>query len=251
MSTASNWPFLRIAHRGAAGLEPENTLRAMQRAIDLGVEMVEIDVRPCGDGTLMVIHDDTLDRVAGAPVRVSDLTVEQLQQFDLGKGECVPRLDEALDLLCGKVLVNLDQKADGIAPQLLQAIDHAGNRQDVMLSGNARATFAAFRELAPDVHIALSIDAHRRDWLQILSAKWLKDAARGQAATLVGMARAAGLGGVTLDYHLASRNVVHYCKQAGLHVLTWTVDDLPTMRALRDAGVDGITSNRPDLLMRL
>ena len=66
-----SWPFLRIAHRGAAGLEPENTMRGIEAALRFGVEMVEIDVRPCADGTLVVVHDDDLERVAGRSGRVS------------------------------------------------------------------------------------------------------------------------------------------------------------------------------------
>lgn len=251
MSPASGWPFLRIAHRGAAGLEPENTLRAIERALRLGVEMVELDVRPCSDGTLMVVHDATLERVAGDPRAVAHLSVAALQQVNVGKGERVPTLEEALALLKGRALVNLDQKADGLASQVIAAIDRAGNREETMLSGFAPRTFAAMQQRAPEVHLALSIDAQRSQagWI-LLSRRWAP-AARGLASRIIARARALGMAGVTLQYHLAAPQVVPVCQRAGLHVLTWTVDDLHTMRQLRASGVDGITSNRPDLLMQL
>lgn len=245
------WPFLRIAHRGAAGLAPENTLRGIEVALRCGVEMVEIDTRPCKDGTLVVIHDATLERVAGMKLRVSDLTLAELQRVDVGEGERVPTLVEALALLKGRALVNIDQKVDDIAPALLDAIDRAGSRSETILSGGARRTFRAMRALAPEVPCALSLDARWRDAPRIALARWTAAGARGQAGRFIAGARCAGATALTLDYQLADARVVSRCKRAGLPVYTWTVDDLATMRRLRRAGVDGITSNRPDLLMRL
>src|SRR5260370_38113637 len=76
-------PFLRIAHRGAAGLALENTLGGIEKALSYGVDMVEIDVRPCADGTLVVFHDDELKRVTGRPGRVSTSTLADLRSVDL------------------------------------------------------------------------------------------------------------------------------------------------------------------------
>jgi glycerophosphoryl diester phosphodiesterase len=243
--------FLRIAHRGAAALEPENTLRAIEAALRIGVEMVEIDVRPCADGTLLVIHDDDLSRVNGTKQRVSMSTLAQLRTLDVGKGERIPTLDEALDLLRGRALVNIDQKTDNLAPQLLRCIDQVSRRDEIMLSGAARHTFAQMRELAPEVRIACSLDAEWHDVPRMLAAKWTAAGARGAAGRIIGHARAVQADSLALDWRLAGARVTAYCKQAGFRVLTWTVDDLPTMRALRAAGVDGITSNRPDLLMQV
>lgn len=251
MSTVSAWPFLRISHRGAAGLEPENTLRGIEAALRYGVEMVEIDVRPCNDGTLVVIHDDSLERTGGVPGKVSQMTVAELKAVDVGKGERIPTLDEALALIHGRALVNIDQKADNLAPQLLRAIDRAGCREETMLSGNASRTFQAMRELAPSIHVALSVDARYQDVPMMLLARYIAGFSRGQAGRLIGMARDARLEGIALDWRLASAPVVALCKRAGLHVLTWTVDDVAAMRKLRAAGVDGITSNRPDLLIQV
>lgn len=251
MTAFARWPFLRIAHRGAAALEPENTMRAIELALRLGVEMVEIDVRPCADGTLMVVHDDDLYRVAGVRRRVSTSTVAELRGIDVGKGERIPTLEDVLALLRGRALVNLDQKVDNIAPQLLQAIDRAGSREETLLTGEARGTFQAMHDLAPAIPIALSRDATYRGTPRRLAARWTDAGARGQAGLLIAAARRNRVGGLTLDWRLAGARVVERCKRAGLTVLTWTVDDAATMRRLQAGGVDGITSNRPDLLMQL
>ena len=246
-----DWPFLRIAHRGAAGLAPENTLRAIELALRYGVEMVEIDVRPCADGTLMVVHDDDTRRISGARGSVGTSTVEQLKSLDLGGGERMPTLPEALDLLRGRALVNLDQKRDNLAAELLRCIDRSGSRDETMLSGHALTTFRAFHVLAPEIPYALSISAPLSTLPLRTLARISPAAAHGLAGRLIRAARQVETQVLTLEWTLARRAVVDRCKRAGLHVLTWTVDDPGAIRALRMAGVDGITSNRPDLLQGL
>jgi glycerophosphoryl diester phosphodiesterase len=169
----------------------------------------------------------------------------------MGKGERMPTLEEALSLLRGRALVNLDQKVDNLAPQLLHAIARAGSLEETLLSGAASRTFHAMRELAPSLPFALSIDVGVRDLPLRVLARLFSAGANGQSARLLGHARAAGTDLLALDWRLASRMVVERLSRAGVYVLTWTVDDLATMRVVRQAGVHGITSNRPDLLMHL
>lgn len=78
--------FLVVGHRGASGYEPENPLRSLRRAIELGVDAVEVDVRMCRDGTLMVIHDPTVDRTTNGRGHVKDMTLKELKQLDAGRG---------------------------------------------------------------------------------------------------------------------------------------------------------------------
>jgi glycerophosphoryl diester phosphodiesterase len=243
--------FLRIAHRGAAGLEPENSLRGIEAATRTGVEMVEVDVRPCADGTLVLSHDDALKGMTGYRGRVSTSTLAELKALDIGKGERIPTLEEALALLRGRALVNLDLKRDNMESQLLRAIDRAGSREETMLSGGARQTFAAFHALVPSIPSAWSFDASWHELPGRLLGRYTLAGARGQAGGIASGTRAAGADSATLDWRLAAPAVVDLLHRAGLPVLTWTVDDLPTLEALRAAGVDGVTSNRPDLLERL
>jgi glycerophosphoryl diester phosphodiesterase len=98
-----------IAHRGGANLAPENTLAAFRQAIDLGVDMIEIDVHLSKDGHIMVIHDFTLDRTTTGKGKIADMTLKQIRKYDAGvkfnekfRGEKVPTLDETMELLNGK-----------------------------------------------------------------------------------------------------------------------------------------------------
>src|SRR5260370_8799515 len=87
-----SWPFLRIGHRGAAGLEPENTLRGIETALRFGVDMVEVDVRPCADGALLVIHDDDLKRGTGRRGRCSTTPLDHRNTRDSRKRVHIPPL---------------------------------------------------------------------------------------------------------------------------------------------------------------
>jgi glycerophosphoryl diester phosphodiesterase len=247
-----SWPaFLRIGHRGAGALEPENTLRSIEAALRYGVEMVEIDVRPAACGTLVLMHDDDLERTTGRKGRVSTSTWAVLKALTVGESEHIPTLEEALALLRGRALVNLDQKRGIMALSLLRAIDRAGRRDETLLTGRGRETFPLFRELAPSVRLACGAGASWKSAPRIVLARFSAAGARGQAGRIIARVLAASADGATIDWHLATAGVVERLHRAGLPVLTWTVDDLPTMQALKRVGVDGITSNRPDLLAQL
>lgn len=246
------WPvFLRIGHRGAAALEPENTLRGIETALRYGVEMVEIDVRPADDGTLVLMHDDDLRRMTGREGRVSTSTTAALAALRVGATERIPTLEEALALLRGRALVNLDQKRGVMPLPLLRTIDRAGRREETLLTGRGRETFPYFRAHAPAVRIACGGGVSWRSAHRVALARYTAAGARGQAGRIIARVHAASADGATVDWRLATAGVIERLHRAGLPVLTWTVDDLPTMRALRRVGVDGITSNRPDLLAQL
>jgi glycerophosphoryl diester phosphodiesterase len=212
--------------------------------------MVEIDVRLTACGTLVLMHDD-LERTTGMKGRVSTSTWAELKVLTVGKSERMPTLEEALALLRGRALVNLDQKRGFTALSLLRAIDHAGRRDQTLLTGRGRETFPLFRELAPSVRIACGGGASWKSAHRIALARYTAAGTRGQAGRIIACVYAASADGATIDWHLATSGVVERLHRAGLPVLTWTVDDLPTMRALQRVGVDGITSNRPDLLAQL
>lgn len=99
-----------IAHRGASAYEPENTLRAFARAIDMGATLIELDVHLSRDGEPVVIHDADLSRTTTGTGRVSDLTLEDIQHFDAGLGEHVPTLAEVIDLVRGQVQLYIELK---------------------------------------------------------------------------------------------------------------------------------------------
>src|SRR3954452_11230788 len=96
------------AHRGASATEPENTLRAFQRALDLGVEGIELDVQATADRVPVILHDRDLARTTNGTGNVDEITFDDLQTFDAGDGEHVPTLHEVLDLVGDRIHLDIE-----------------------------------------------------------------------------------------------------------------------------------------------
>lgn len=116
---------VKVGHRGAAGHEPENTLRSFRRAMELGADMVELDVHLCGSGELVVIHDETVDRTTDGTGEVAKMTLDEMRALDAGKGERIPTLQEVIDLATGRMDINIELKGLGTAGPALEHIEDA------------------------------------------------------------------------------------------------------------------------------
>ena len=157
---------LRIAHRGASGpgLAPENTLAACEKALQIGVDMLEIDVHATRDGQIVVLHDAALDRTTNGTGLVADLLGEEVRQFDAGRWfsadfarERVPLLEEVLDLARNQALVLIEIKADGIAERVLQVIEAANATERVVVQAFNPQTVRRLNLLAPTLPTALLV----------------------------------------------------------------------------------------------
>src|SRR3990167_11327492 len=115
--------MLKIGHRGACGYAPENTLKSFQRAIDLGVDMIELDVQLCKSGELVVIHDDTVNRTTDGSGFVKKIKLKNLKKLDAGEEERIPTLEEILNLVDRRVKVNIELKGPKTAKPVLKLID--------------------------------------------------------------------------------------------------------------------------------
>src|SRR5262245_44414104 len=113
-----------FGHRGAPGYprRGENTIASFRKALQCGATGLEFDVRRCGDGRLVVIHDDTIDRTTNGQGRVEHLSYEQLREFDAGLGERVPLLTDVLDQFGTQCLLNIELKDSSIAVDVRKLI---------------------------------------------------------------------------------------------------------------------------------
>ncbi len=218
-----------IGHRGAAGLAPENTLASFRRAVELGVDAVECDVRLSRDGRLVVIHDKTVDRTTGGSGAVGRLSFEQIRALDAGAGEVVPTLEEVLEALRGRCELFCELKGAGTERPALEAASAAGMERQVVFVSFRPDRLEALKHLAPDARVG-----------PILVA--LEDADIRRAAAM-------GAELVSLRYPSASREAVEMAHESGLQLLVWTPNELAEMQAMIALGVDGITTDRPDLLL--
>ncbi|MEM1602801.1 MAG: glycerophosphodiester phosphodiesterase family protein, partial [Candidatus Bathyarchaeia archaeon] len=160
-----------IGHRGAAGLEPENTLRSIRRAIEIGVDRVEIDVRVTKDGRLVVIHDETVDRTTNGHGYVRDMTFEEIRKLDAGKGEKVPTLEEALNLTRGKVILQIELKVAEATEPTIELIEENGAEREVVITSFIHSLLKKVRYLNPAIRTgALFFDVQEDIFERTISA---------------------------------------------------------------------------------
>lgn len=222
--------FFVVAHRGASGYEPENTLRAVRRALEMGVDAVEVDVRLSRDGVPVVIHDETVDRTTDGRGLVGSMSVEELKRLDAGKGERIPLLNEVLEEVKGRCILFVELKEERAAVPALESVEKAGMVDSVLFISFEQGVLATVKRLSPSSHVGL-IYAKPSDG--ILAAKRL------------------GCEFVLPHYRLATEKAVAFAHRVGLLVVAWTVDDPETALELKRRGVDGIASNYPDRILPL
>jgi glycerophosphoryl diester phosphodiesterase len=222
--------FFVVAHRGASGYEPENTLRAVRRALETGVDAVEVDVRLSRDGVPVVIHDETVDRTTNGRGLVRSMSVEELRRLDAGKGERIPLLSEVLEEVKGRCVLFAELKEVEAAEPALKLVEAAGMLDSVLFISFEQEALAAVKRLAPRSHVGL-IYAKPSDG--IVAAKHL------------------GCEFVLPHYRLATEKAVAFAHRMGLLVVAWTVDDAETAAELKRRGVDGVASNYPDRILKL
>jgi glycerophosphoryl diester phosphodiesterase len=233
-----------LAHRGLAIDAPENTLLAFLKALALGARYLETDVRSTRDGRAVICHDPDLIRVAGRPDKVSDLTLAQLREIDLGEGQTFCTLDELLEAF-PDTRFNIDIKSLDAAKPAAQAILKARATQRVLITSfnekRRRTTVALLpgvASAAPPHSILLAvIGVHLR------FAALVKFAVRNVDVV---QAPISGAG-----IRIASRRFIAKMHALGLEVHIFTINDAPTMTRLLDLGVDGLFTDRVDVAIDL
>jgi glycerophosphoryl diester phosphodiesterase len=150
-----------IGHRGTYGYEPENTLRSIRRAIELGVDMVEIDVFVLPTGEIILMHDDRVDRTTNGHGLTLDLSFTYLRNLNAGKGEQIPTLQEVIELIDKQIPLNIEIKNPGssavVAAVVRNYINKGWEPQDFLVSSYNHHELLAFKRLAPTIKTAALI----------------------------------------------------------------------------------------------
>jgi glycerophosphoryl diester phosphodiesterase len=257
------------AHRGGAGLWPENSLTAFAAALALGVDFLELDVHQSADGEIVVIHDPTLERTTDGTGTVRASTAATLRRVRVrGAGgaltdERVPVLDDVLDLAgrAGAELL-LEMKGpsfsvrygrsisgsletapgpvyEGMEERMLARLDASGMTDRTNIMAFNPAVLAKVRALAPAQRTTLLVGRNHVERAAARATDTLEWAA-GLGATHLG-----------LEHTLIDADVVEGARAGGLVLGAWTVNDEGAMRRLTTLGVDIITTDRPDLALRI
>jgi glycerophosphoryl diester phosphodiesterase len=217
---------LILGHRGAPLEAPENTFGGFRLAVEHGADGVELDVQRSADGAPVVIHDLTLDRTTDGSGEVRAHTWAELSRLHAGPGEPLRRLGEVADWAAGAgAWLNVELKGEGTEAATLATLERAGVLERSLVSSFLPTVVLEVGRLAPGVRRALVTEA------------W--------DATVAGLVRDAGAGGVCIHRALATPERLAELAAAGLSVVVWTVDDPAEVRALLRAGVAAIITNDP------
>ncbi|MFI1992238.1 glycerophosphodiester phosphodiesterase [Actinoplanes sp. NPDC020271] len=228
-----------FAHRGGAAEGDENTAAAFGRAVALGYRYVETDVHATADGVPVVIHDARLDRLAGRPGMVADLTWADLATIRVGGESAVPRLDEVLDAW-PRIRFNIDLKAGPVVEPAVAAVRRAGAGDRVLLASFSDTRLSRARALAgPRVATSLGMRGVAR--LRLASIAGLPVRLPESVAAVQIPVRQGPIPVLT-------KRFLEYVHKIGREVHAWTIDDPAEMRRLLDLGVDGIMTDRVDVL---
>lgn len=231
---------LAVAHRGGAGLALENTMAALGASWALGVHHLEVDVRCTADGVPVLLHDASLRTGTGRMARIIDVSVEELRSVTLAGGHQVPTLAQVL-LAYPQACLMVDLKDPAAAEATLGAIRDAGATDRVCLTGGWDGWLARARDVLDDVATALG-------WRAMAAVL-----ASGRLAPLRACTWRPGATFAHVPLRLGglptyTPTLVRRSHDLGLRLLVWGVESPTAMHRLLDDGVDGIITDRPDLL---
>ncbi|MFH1850392.1 MAG: glycerophosphodiester phosphodiesterase family protein [archaeon] len=220
--------FFRIGHRGAAGLEPENTLVSIQRAIDLGVDAVEFDVHMSKDGAVVVIHDDTVERTTNGSGAVSEMTLAELKALDAGKGERIPTLLEVIGLAKGRVKMVIELKGADTEEPVVRIVEEKDIASEVIVISFNHDRVKRVKELNPKIRTGILIVG-----APVYPSHLVKDASADN---------------IHPNLNFVDREFVEEAHRSGIHVSVWNADTVEDIKKMKGLGVDSIGSNYPNLL---
>jgi glycerophosphoryl diester phosphodiesterase len=218
--------MLRVGHRGARDYAPENTLASFKKALEIGVDAIELDVRKTKDNQLVVIHDVDVKRTSNGEGLVSDLTLAQVKGFSAEGGAKIPTLVEALDFLGKRVKILIELKEAGVEEQVLSIVHERGLEKNVVIISFLEDSLKKVRELNKTIPTGLIYAKHSNP---------IKAALELKANYLIAL------------YRFTHTATVQKAHENGLKIIVWTINTPEEAQEYAKKGVDGIASDKPDI----
>lgn len=246
---------LVFAHRGLATTSAENTLEAFRAAVAAGAQWIETDVNTTADGQIVVFHDPTLNRMAGRSGVIGQMTWSELKDCELIGGGKIPLLSEALAAF-PEIPFNIDLKDTASAENIAQVLREAGAEHRVRLASFSEARLRVAHRRLREAGLPVQLSASKKIFTLFFLLSRLSPRI-WPALQKVGGRVLTPFDSLQIpDHHvlagrrvnLIDRRLLEAARRAGVQVHVWTIDDEPTMRRLLALGVDGIVTNRTDLL---
>lgn len=235
-----------IGHKGASGYAPENTKASLMKAIELGVDAIEVDIRLTKDNNLVVFHDPYLDKITGHAGAITDKMTKDLEELDVGswfdprfKGERILTLEEAMNLVLDKADLIIELKRPrsdgerykGFEERVLDLLSRKKAKERILISSFDHYSLKELKELDPSLRIGMLFSAN---WLNLWDeVELLKPEA------------------IHPHWAFTTREMVEEAHNRGITINSWVVNEESRMRKLIDLGVDGIITDYPDRLIRI
>lgn len=222
---------LVIGHRGAMGHETENTLASIQKAMDLGVDMIEIDVFKIQSGEIVVFHDYTVDRLTNGPGKIEEYNIFDLKKLIVRGGHKIPVLQDVLKVIDNKVALNIELKGSGTADKVNFIMNYYIEKNNwspanFLISSFNWDELREMRKYNPNVAIAVLTEDNPLDAIPV--AKELNAVA------------------INPYFKKLDIEVANEIRDAGFKIYTWTVNEPKDIDAMKQIGVDGIITNFPE-----
>ena len=227
------------AHRGGARVAPENTLSALEAAVDSLADYAEIDVQETADGEIVLLHDTNLKRVTGLNANIWDLTYEEVSQLDAGikfhkkfRGEKIPTLGEALEYCRGKIRLNIELKYNGhnaqIVPKVVKIIEEYGFEENCVVTSMNYKYLEQIKQLNPDIVTGYTLSMVYGNLSKMTAADFF-----------------------SVKYTYLSRSLVRRAHLLGKEVCAWTLNYQGDIQRMIDCGADNIITDDPELVRRV
>jgi len=238
-----------IAHRGGAKLAPENTLASFKNAIDLGVDMIEIDVHLSKDSEIIVIHDESLDRTTNGTGEIKALTLDEIKKYDAGswfsedfKDEKVPTLAEVLQTINGqcKLLIEIkggDERYPGLENRIVQTVKENNAIEWVVVQSFNKNSVLRIKEMYPELITYYLLGKNFDEFYSEFSEQ-----------VRTGKSTEIKFDGIAPHHSSLDSDKVDLLHQAGYGIFTFTINKPKDMQKAIEIGVDGIITDSPDIL---
>lgn len=227
--------FTVIGHRGAMGHETENTLASIQKAMDLGVDMIEIDVFRIKSGEIVVFHDERLERISNAPGKIEEYYITDLRQVILDGNHRIPVLQEVLQLVGNKVPLNIELKGANTADRVNFITNYyiknrGWSAENILISSFNWDELKEMRKLNPEVAIAVLTED--------------KDPTKA-----IPIAKELNAVAINPWFETLTQENTKKIQDEGFKVYTYTVNETDDINRMKEFGVDGIFINYPERAM--
>lgn len=225
---------LIIGHRGANSVAPENTLKSFQKAIELGVDCIEFDVHESKDGEIVIMHDEDIFRTTSQQYHalIKDMTLEELRELDCGEGEKIPTFRELIAISKGKIGLNCEIKAEGIAQKIVDIIKESDIIESTLVSSFIHQELLDIQKIDPNIKLA-SLEPAGKGRL----SHWENKEA------MINKAVKNKFYAINPLYKLVDRKFIEYAHEKNLKVFPWTVDSGIAMKKMISIDSDGIITN--------